>query len=146
MGSGKRMTFGSSEVKLSEWIAQNAFVAFHLFEKPWILAHELIANVCLPLNCGSESQPLHPFSTDGIAEAGEAEGARSTCDPWLADCSRPCPMQVTAAKHIYPVGTGRPPTVSLDRSSSQSTKKASVKLLQNPPGNGDASASSSWIA
>jgi hypothetical protein len=45
------MTFGhSGEIKLSEWMASNAFVSFHVCEKPWELEAELIANASLPLN------------------------------------------------------------------------------------------------
>jgi hypothetical protein len=50
VGSGKRMTFGPGEAKLSGWMAENAFVAFRVCDRPWELEHELIANVCLPLN------------------------------------------------------------------------------------------------
>jgi hypothetical protein len=50
VGSGKRMTFGPGEAKLSEWMDRNAFVATHVCEKPWELEHDLITSVCLPLN------------------------------------------------------------------------------------------------
>lgn len=50
VGSGKRMTFGPGEAKLSEWMAENARVAFCFCERPWELEAELISSVCLPLN------------------------------------------------------------------------------------------------
>jgi hypothetical protein len=50
VGSGNRMTFGPGEVKLSEWMAQNAFVTFHVCECPWELEAELLQTVSLPLN------------------------------------------------------------------------------------------------
>jgi hypothetical protein len=49
-GSGKRMTFGPGEAKLSEWMAENALVAFYLCESPWDVEAGLISTVCLPLN------------------------------------------------------------------------------------------------
>jgi hypothetical protein len=50
VGSGKAMTFGAGEAKLSEWMAKNAFVAFHICDSPWELEKRLLASVCLPLN------------------------------------------------------------------------------------------------
>ena len=50
VGSGKRMTFGPGEAVLSEWMGQNAFVAFHVCERPWELEAELLRAVSLPLN------------------------------------------------------------------------------------------------
>jgi hypothetical protein len=50
VGSGKRMTFSTGEARLSEWMNQNARVAWHLCEQPWKLEEQLIAGVDLPLN------------------------------------------------------------------------------------------------
>jgi hypothetical protein len=50
VGSGKRMTFETGEAKLSEWMAENAFVASHVCDRPWELEKRLIASVCLTLN------------------------------------------------------------------------------------------------
>lgn len=50
VGSGNRMTFGPGEAKLSEWMAENASVVFHVCERPWETEAELIPSVCLPLN------------------------------------------------------------------------------------------------
>lgn len=50
VGSGKRMTFGLGEAVLSEWLAENAFVTFHVCEKPWEVERELLGQVSLPLN------------------------------------------------------------------------------------------------
>jgi hypothetical protein len=44
------MTFGPGEAKLSEWMAENASVVFHVCERPWETEAELIPSVCLPLN------------------------------------------------------------------------------------------------
>jgi len=44
------MTFGPGEVRLSDWMAENAFVTWHVCEKPWELERELLTRVSLPLN------------------------------------------------------------------------------------------------
>jgi hypothetical protein len=50
VGSGKRMTFGEGEARLSEWMDQNAFVVWVAHEKPWELEERLIGALSLPLN------------------------------------------------------------------------------------------------
>jgi len=48
-GSGKRMTFGPGETVLSDWMNENALVAWHVCEEPWMLEKRLLSEVCLPL-------------------------------------------------------------------------------------------------
>src|SRR5436190_16291096 len=50
VGSGKRRTFAAGEAKLSEWMAQNAFVCWMETPEPWTVETQLITSVCLPLN------------------------------------------------------------------------------------------------
>jgi hypothetical protein len=50
VGSGKRMTFGLGEAAISEWMGRNAFVAFHVCERPWQLEADLLRTASLPLN------------------------------------------------------------------------------------------------
>lgn len=50
VGSGNRMTFGPGEAALSEWMGRNAFVAFHVCERPWELEARLMRTASLPLN------------------------------------------------------------------------------------------------
>ncbi|MCU1300679.1 MAG: hypothetical protein JWQ87_963 [Candidatus Sulfotelmatobacter sp.] len=50
VGSGKRFTFSTGETRLSEWMGDNARVAWHVCEEPWKLEEELIASLDLPLN------------------------------------------------------------------------------------------------
>ncbi len=50
VGSGKRMTLGPGETRISEWMAGNAFVTFHVCDRPWELEKALIESVDLPLN------------------------------------------------------------------------------------------------
>jgi hypothetical protein len=50
VGSGKRMTFGPGEAVLSDWMSENAFVAWQVCEEPWTLEKRLLSEVCLPLN------------------------------------------------------------------------------------------------
>jgi hypothetical protein len=59
VGSGKRMPFSTGEARLTEWMQQNARVAWHVCEEPWKLEEELIACVDLPLNL--DQNRLHGF-------------------------------------------------------------------------------------
>ncbi len=61
VGSGKRMTFGRGEAILSDWLENNALVAWIEYGKPWELEDYLITNYSLPLNL--ESNRSHPFYT-----------------------------------------------------------------------------------
>jgi hypothetical protein len=59
--SGKSMTFGSGEAKLSAWMADNAFVTWAEAEGPWIEEVELIREESLPLNLlHNDGHPFFP--------------------------------------------------------------------------------------
>jgi hypothetical protein len=58
VGGGTVMTFGPAEVDLSEWMADNAFVAWIEDPKPWLVESNLIANFDLPLNL--DQNAAHP--------------------------------------------------------------------------------------
>jgi len=58
VGSG-RLTFGPGEAKISEWMEENAFVAWTPTDIPWELEHHLIGSLSLPLNLAGNS--THPF-------------------------------------------------------------------------------------
>ncbi len=60
VGSGKRMTFSEGESKLNDWLDQNAFVAWVVHPRPWLLEEELIASISLPLNLDGNGR--HPFA------------------------------------------------------------------------------------
>jgi hypothetical protein len=59
VGSGQRMTFASGEAVLSEWLAQNASVAWAVTPGPWVVEEELIQRISLPLNLDQNDR--HPF-------------------------------------------------------------------------------------
>jgi hypothetical protein len=59
VGSGGRLTFGAGENLLSEWMAANAWVTWIVNSQPWILEHELIHVISLPLNLAMNR--AHPF-------------------------------------------------------------------------------------
>ena len=50
VGSGMRMTFGPGEAVLSDWMAENAFVAWQVCKRPWEVERRLIGETFLPLN------------------------------------------------------------------------------------------------
>ncbi len=50
VGSGGRLTFGSGESALSEWMEQHARVCWTVHPRPWILESDLIQRISLPLN------------------------------------------------------------------------------------------------
>jgi hypothetical protein len=47
--SGTRLTFCDGQRRLSEWLGENAFVAWEVRPEPWVLEH-LIRHVPQPLN------------------------------------------------------------------------------------------------
>ncbi len=47
---GKSIHFGDDEQILSKWLDKNAFVAYELCDEPWIVEHEAIQKLNLPLN------------------------------------------------------------------------------------------------
>lgn len=59
VGSGKRMTFADGEKKLSQWLDRNAFVSWMVCAQPWVIEHELIQTICLPLNL--DQNKAHTF-------------------------------------------------------------------------------------
>ena len=65
VGSGKRMTFGLGEAVLSDWMGQNALVAFHVCEQPWELEAEPLRTVSLPLNLDqNRNHAFHAILTE----------------------------------------------------------------------------------
>lgn len=59
VGTGKRMTFGPAEARLSTWMSENAAVTWVEVETPWLIEKHLIQNLCLPLNIEGNSN--HAF-------------------------------------------------------------------------------------
>ena len=59
VGASRRLTFGSGEERLSEWMAANAFVAWVEHPRPWEIEGEVIAALRPPLNL--EGSSSHPF-------------------------------------------------------------------------------------
>lgn len=77
VGSGRRMTFTTyGEDALSEWMSQNAFVAWVTHDEPWVLEDELINSVSLPLNIQGNShhqfqKTLSAFRSDARSTAND---------------------------------------------------------------------------
>ena len=70
VGSGKRRTFSDGEARLSEWMADNAFVCWLEDDEPWDVEDELIARYDLPLNLDKNKHNLfHPELTAARATA-----------------------------------------------------------------------------
>ena len=59
VGRGKRMTFSTGESLLSDWIGENAFVAWVVNSEPWQLEDYAIRRLSLPLNLKDNEK--HPF-------------------------------------------------------------------------------------
>lgn len=65
VGSGKRRTFHTGEPKLTEWMVTNALVSWVEHDEPWVLEHELIASLDVPLNLqGNVRNAFHPKLTE----------------------------------------------------------------------------------
>jgi len=63
-GSGKKMNFGEGEKKLSEWMADNAFVTWIVQPDPWNWERALIEAARPPLNLdGNSNHPFHAMLT-----------------------------------------------------------------------------------
>lgn len=58
---GSRIHFNEGEENLSQWMAENAYVAWVVREAPWEIEGLLIGRLNLPLNLrGNESHPFYP--------------------------------------------------------------------------------------
>jgi hypothetical protein len=61
VGSGNRRTFTNpGEIKLDNWLAQNALVCWVEHPRPWELDKQLLNSLSLPLNLDGNH---HPYST-----------------------------------------------------------------------------------
>lgn len=56
VGSGARLTFSAGEEALSQWMSHHARVCWVETATPWILEHELIQTLVLPLNLDQNAQ------------------------------------------------------------------------------------------
>ena len=71
VGSGRRMTFTQyGEEALSAWMQKNARVTWVTNDEPWVLEHELIDSLSLPLNI--QDNHHHPFQKTLIAARSDA--------------------------------------------------------------------------
>lgn len=70
VGSDERMTFGQGERTLSEWMAENALVAWVVHPEPWVLEARFIADLDVPLNLeGNSHNRFHRELTGRRAQA-----------------------------------------------------------------------------
>jgi hypothetical protein len=75
IGSGACLTFCEGEQRLSEWLAENAFVTWEVSPEPWLIEDKLIRHVTLPLNLDqNDRHPFHPALTATRRVAREAAG------------------------------------------------------------------------
>jgi hypothetical protein len=63
VGSGQRMTFGVGEHALSQWLNDNAFVAWVTTDEPEALESHLIRTVPLPLNLDQSTHAFAPAAS-----------------------------------------------------------------------------------
>jgi hypothetical protein len=80
--SGRRTNFGNGERVLSDWMAANALVSWHVREQPWEFEDELIQQLDLPLNLkGNQRNPFHSTLTYERARClAEARAGQLTCE------------------------------------------------------------------
>jgi hypothetical protein len=62
VGSGNRFTFAKGERILSDWMAANARVVWHVCAEPWVVEPLLIQGVPLPLNRAMNAE--HAFCAE----------------------------------------------------------------------------------
>jgi len=79
VGNGKRMTFSTGESLLSDWMSENAFVAWFVNSEPWRLEEYTIRRLSLPLNLyGNEKHPFHRTLISVRRQAKRRAQAQST--------------------------------------------------------------------
>jgi hypothetical protein len=59
VGTGTRLTFADGEPRLSQWMADNAFVCWVAHTRPWEVEDALVKTLDLPLNL--QGNDHHPF-------------------------------------------------------------------------------------
>jgi hypothetical protein len=70
VGSGTRRTFSEGEQRLSEWMAENAFVCWLEDAEPWLIEELLIERYDIPLNLDQNKRNrFHPELTAARKEA-----------------------------------------------------------------------------
>jgi GIY-YIG catalytic domain len=78
VGSGRRMTLGAGERALSDWLEQNARVAWLACDEPWRIEEQMIRSVSLPLNL---DQNRHHGFHSYLSEIRRAAKARARALP-----------------------------------------------------------------
>lgn len=68
-GSSRRLTFAAGEMRLSAWMADNAYVTWVETERPWLAERRLIALVNLPLLDQNRHHAFHQQLTQVRADA-----------------------------------------------------------------------------
>jgi len=66
VGSGRRMTFGSGERVLDDWLGQRARIVWMVCDNPWETEKYLIRTVSLPLNLDQNRHHLFHSELSGI--------------------------------------------------------------------------------
>lgn len=87
VGSGSRRTFTNpGELKLDNWLAQNALVCWVEHPRPWELEKQLLNSLSLPLNLDGNEH--HPYSATLSARRREAR-VEADAAPCLTDNGGP---------------------------------------------------------
>ncbi len=84
VGRGRRMTFtGPGEIQLSSWMAENAFVCWHVVDEPWHSEERLIGRLSLPLNLAANQR--HAFYPTLTAMRRDAREQARALPVWVPD-------------------------------------------------------------
>jgi hypothetical protein len=75
--AGSSKSFGEGERKLSEWMGQNAYVAWIVRPEPWVIEPSVIGRLFLPFNLAHNR--YHPFH-DQLAAARARLGLATTLE------------------------------------------------------------------
>jgi hypothetical protein len=96
VGSGGRYTFTNpGEIKLDDWMEQNAFVCWMEHDQPWSIEHDLLKIISAPLNLDGNSH--HPFS-EKLRSCRKLARARADAHECLADSGGPRRLASTYGK------------------------------------------------
>ena len=77
VGSGQRMSFAAGERVLSDWLEQNARVAWLACDEPWRIEEQMIRSISLPLNLDQNRHHGFHSLPFGDTACGESASKRA---------------------------------------------------------------------
>jgi hypothetical protein len=97
VGGGRRMTFGlDGERWLTEWMADHSRVVSAATPQPWLVEHELIRTLALPLNLDQNWHSRFHQRPSALLAQQRAIGRSRPVEPWPRRCAYTAQQQSIA--------------------------------------------------